>query len=228
MKCHFFYQNINNLILGPKVKEVDAYNIYTSELKSISCYSTIPPTTANFDHIPNDILLNSIVYVPIGFKEVYANSEGWKNFWNIEETLSIPERLPDNIILNVETVELNFGESIQLEAKVLPDDTTNKTVTWNSSNENVASVSEDGLVLAVSEGSAIITATCGEVSAQCTITVLDEAGVDSLFANPKKKISVYTKDGILIQKDCKVEDINALSKGIYIIKSGNKYHKIAL
>ena len=46
-----------------------------------------------------------------------------------------------------------------------------KPIVWSSSNTNVVTVNDSGLVTAVGEGAAVITATCGAVSATCNITV---------------------------------------------------------
>ena len=134
----------------------------------------------------------------------------------------------EQIVLNKESAELNIGETLQLEATVLPEDTTDKSLTWNSSDPYVATVSEEGLVSAISAGTVIITVSCGEVSAECAITVLEDAGVESLFGNPETKISIYTTEGILVKKDCKVEDLKTLNKRIYIIVSGKKRYKISI
>lgn len=77
------------------------------------------------------------------------------------------------ITLNYENYTLNnIGESVQLTAIVTPEDADNKAITWASLNENVCRVT-NGYVLAVGEGTTIITATSadGEVSAKCTVTV---------------------------------------------------------
>lgn len=132
------------------------------------------------------------------------------------------------VVMNIEKAELNIGETVQLEATVLPEDATDKTVIWNSSNESVASVSEEGLVLAISVGETTIYATCGEVTASCKISVLEDAGIESLLSNPSTTISIYTTDGVLLKKEVYIEEIKTLSKGLYIIKSGNKSYKIAL
>ena len=145
-------------------------------------------------------------------------------------TINVSDPIIDaeQIILNLDKAELSIGETLQLEATVLPEDTSDKTVSWNSSNESVATVSEDGLVTAISAGEVIITATCGEVSAECIITVLEDAGVESLLANPNSVVSIFSTDGILLKKDVYIEEIKTLSKGFYIIQSGNKSYKIAL
>ena len=54
--------------------------------------------------------------------------------------------------------ELFVGEVLQLTATVLPENATNMVVAWGSSNPAVATVSNDGLVSALTEGTATITA----------------------------------------------------------------------
>lgn len=58
-----------------------------------------------------------------------------------------------------DNVTLEVGETLQASATVLPENATDKTLNWASSDENVATVSTDGLVTAVGPGSATITAT---------------------------------------------------------------------
>ena len=139
-----------------------------------------------------------------------------------------PIIVAEQIVLNIDKAELNIEETVQLEATVLPEDTTDKTVEWKSSNEDVAIVDETGLVTAIGEGSATITVSCGEASAQCEITVLEEATVEELFVNPDSKISIYSIDGTVIKKDCKAEDLGTLVKGIYIIVSGKNRYKVSI
>lgn len=61
------------------------------------------------------------------------------------------------------------GETATLKATVLPDDSTDE-VEWSSSDETVATV-QDGVVSAVAEGSATITAKAGEKTATCSVRV---------------------------------------------------------
>lgn len=77
------------------------------------------------------------------------------------------------IELNVESVELNGGESFQLKATVYPEDATNKTVSWLTSDRNVVSVSSDGELYAKGNGVATIRAITADGSkvAYCTVTV---------------------------------------------------------
>lgn len=65
------------------------------------------------------------------------------------------------------------GAVQQLTANILPADADNKNIFWSSSNSSVARVNAAGLVSAVSNGTAVITATTedGNKSASCTVTV---------------------------------------------------------
>lgn len=76
-----------------------------------------------------------------------------------------------SITLNKTTLELVEGETETLEVTVKPDDATDKTVTWASSDQAVATVDNAGKITAVKEGSATITAKAGEKSASCAVTV---------------------------------------------------------
>ena len=74
------------------------------------------------------------------------------------------------VTLNKTELSLKEGESETLTANVKPDDATDKTVTWSTSDANIATV-ENGKVTAVKEGTATITAKAGEKSATCKVTV---------------------------------------------------------
>ena len=71
---------------------------------------------------------------------------------------------------------LSIGETIQLNASVVPADATNQAVSWSSSNEGVVTVDENGLVTAEGEGTATITVTTAEggFEAECVVTVTSE------------------------------------------------------
>lgn len=66
---------------------------------------------------------------------------------------------------------LKVGNSVTIKATVTPDEATDKTVTWSSSDEKVATVDFNGKVTAVASGNATITATAGEESANYEVTV---------------------------------------------------------
>lgn len=74
--------------------------------------------------------------------------------------------------LNVSSLSLGINDTNTLNATVLPSNATNKSVTWSTSNANVATVS-GGLVTAVSQGNATITVRTndGNYTATCAVNV---------------------------------------------------------
>ena len=78
------------------------------------------------------------------------------------------------IKLDKPSLELEPGQSVQLTATVLPEDATDKTVTWSSTDDKVATV-KDGKVTAVAAGEAVISAKAGEKEATCKVIVKDSA-----------------------------------------------------
>ena len=75
-----------------------------------------------------------------------------------------------SVTLSKATLSMVEGDEVTLSATVAPEDATDKTVTWSTSNEAVTTVQE-GKVVAVKEGTATITAKAGDKSATCTVTV---------------------------------------------------------
>lgn len=87
------------------------------------------------------------------------------------------------VTLDQTTLELEVGETVTLTATVFPADATEKTVTWSSSNTEVAGVMNTGRVQAKKAGSCVITAAAGGKSATCTVTVTEAV-------TPIEKLSV--------------------------------------
>ena len=80
----------------------------------------------------------------------------------------------EQITLDSNEGVLTVGNSVTVTATVTPDNATNATVNWTSSDETVATVDSNGKVTAVAAGSATITATSesdGDVSADYALTV---------------------------------------------------------
>lgn len=80
------------------------------------------------------------------------------------------------VTLSSESIDIEIGEQKPLTATLSPSDATNKNVSFSSSRESVATVSQDGIVDAVSAGQAIVTVTTadGKYKAHCTVNVLEK------------------------------------------------------
>ena len=88
-----------------------------------------------------------------------------------EVTVSPATVAVTGVTLDRNNLSLTVGGSATLTATVLPENATDKTVKWSSSNDAVASVDDNGVIAANSAGTATITATAGDVSASCAVTV---------------------------------------------------------
>ncbi len=82
----------------------------------------------------------------------------------------LPPILATGVTLDKTALKLYEGDAAKLTAMVKPEDTTDKTIVWTSSDKTIATV-KDGAVTAVKAGTATITAACGETKATCAVTV---------------------------------------------------------
>ena len=80
--------------------------------------------------------------------------------------------LPTSVKLNKSSFGFGVGMEVTLVPNIMPDNTTENTLTWSSSNPSVASVTQEGIVTGVAEGTTTITATTvNGKKATCEVTV---------------------------------------------------------
>lgn len=96
---------------------------------------------------------------------------------------------------NQRTITVNKGKSSYLRAVILPNNASDKSLTWSSSNSKIVSVTSDGKVTGVSGGSATITCTAKDGSGK---TASIEVYVPSIAVN-KTEYRVTSKKGLDIE-----------------------------
>ncbi|MDW3192775.1 MAG: polysaccharide lyase family 7 protein [Cytophagales bacterium] len=154
------------------------------------------------------------------------------------------EVLVTGVVLDQSSIELLEGETQQLTATISPSHATNKAVRFSSSDASVANVDENGLVTAITAGTATITVTTedgGYISTTEIIvisTILNaiqdtedeivfmpnpaNATVSIQGAAEYDRLTVYDQSGMVIMKinipESKTLDIGALKAGIYLVK----------
>lgn len=112
---------------------------------------------------------NKLVAVSDGTTKITATSGIVKTSAKVTVTTKV-----EQITLNKTEGVLTVGNSVTITATVTPDNATNATVNWTSSDEKVATVDSNGKVTAVAVGNATIKATSesdGDVSADYALTV---------------------------------------------------------
>lgn len=128
------------------------------------------------------------------------------------------------VTLNRDSLSLNAGETSPITATVHPDNATDKVVKWTSSNPLVATVDEKGVVKALSEGTAEITATTLEDSnkqftAKCKVSVTGTIAPpedDNSFAG-----NVIEAEDYNIQSGIDVENCSDGGKDVAYIENGD-------
>ena len=92
----------------------------------------------------------------------------------------------ESIELNLQSTTIAKASTLSLTATVLPENATNKSVTWSSSNTGVASVDQTGKVTAHASGTANIIATANDgsgVADTCVVSVMNSASIDGVQLN---------------------------------------------
>ncbi len=123
-------------------------------------------------------------------------------------TVTVPV---SSITLDKTTLSLAVGESATLTATVKPDDATDKTVTWSSSDESVVKV-DNGKVTALTTGQAKITAAVGNITVSCDVAVYQSDNVIIYTTTDKKVLTPYNEDafGSAIVSNTYVGDVGII------------------
>lgn len=173
--------NITDLILGSGLTDIESLAFSgCRSLKTVTCEALDPPIAAD-NAFYNLVYPVAILYVPASSIDYYKEAEVWKEFRHINPIGMVPAT---RITLGEKEVRLKVGETYQLKATVYPEDATDPVI-WTSNNPGMASVSEEGLITALSvtgEEVAVITARCGDVFAECYVTV-DPVEAESITLN---------------------------------------------
>ena len=106
----------------------------------------------------------------------------------------------ESIALNKQEETLNVGDTLNLVVSGTPADAEVGEVTWTSSDEAVASVA-NGVVTAVAAGTATITATVGELTATCAITVSGAAATTTTIGLTAENVLGYSGTNIAYPSD---------------------------
>ena len=124
---------------------------------------TVPRNTTSIESNAFSYPRKMTMYGPSGcYAQTYANGKGIKYVAQDIHATSIR--------LDITNKTAEYYDEFQLTATIAPQNFTD-AVTWTSSNEDVATVSDTGYVEVCGVGTAVITVTAGNVKAACTVTV---------------------------------------------------------
>ena len=107
-----------------------------------------------------------------------------------------------SISLNQTSVTIKEGKNIRLIPTVTPDNAKNNKVKWTSSDSSIASVDDKGDVVGLKSGFAYIIASCGDLTARCTVNVVAIYVTQisrhkmKLFTGETGKLEVLSRSGL--------------------------------
>lgn len=153
-----------------------------------------------------------------------------------------------SISLDKRELNMAIGDSQVLIATVTPDSVKDKIVEWTTSDASIVTVDGNGLVTAVAEGEAVITATCDNVSAQCNVNVIESSGIGDIEDDGLKvtaadgvitvkgalagsTVEVYCVSGACIAAktvESSVEKFAVATHGVYLVRAGDMTFKVVL
>ena len=180
---------------SPTVPETLVDGIIEAEVKYGSDLTAITPsfTGQNIDHWsptdPQDFSEGAVTYT-------FSAPNGPVSIYDITIT-EADEIVPTEIELNKTELTLTEGDSETLTATVKPDDADEKSVTWDSDDEEVATVDENGKVTAVAPGTATITVTSDadeDIFATCTVTVKEKEEEPEEPETPQTDLTVHVPE----------------------------------
>jgi len=188
-------------------------------LNTFYSVAIIPPSISDMSFYDNNSAVyeneHITVYVPRNSWEDYMDSEGWSRF---SKLFSGPAA--QSITLNADTLNMAIGESDTLTVNILPESVLNKHVEWNSDNEEVATVDQNGVVTAKGNGVAFITAWALEgerlLYAYCVINITT-TGIIQATTDEKSTYTVYNLQGVCVLQNASKQQIESLPKGFYIV-----------
>ena len=135
-----------------------------------------------------DITETDVVHCVKSGEVVLTARKGETTLATVTLAITAPAVLVSSVQLDKTSAKIAVGETVQLTATVNPSGATNKNYSWSTSNSDVATVSNSGLVLGKAAGSANITVTTadGGKTAACAVTVEQKAVVpQSVFKGAK-------------------------------------------
>lgn len=151
--------SITTLYIGSGITLLSDMKVNPTE---IYCFAPVPPTC----HSNSFTGYNGKLHVPTMAFATYCLAPTWENFLDI-----VAEAVePQTIDLSATTLEMSPNEQKTLTASLLPVEAYPDTITWMTSNPDIATVS-NGVITAVALGECDIIVSCYPVTAVCHVIV---------------------------------------------------------
>lgn len=185
---------------------------------SIHSRAKTPPVCSGFalpskGNYVNNYMQYCTIYVPVGSKEAYEKALPWKNGTIIEDPIRVTKVVLSDSVISF----TGIGESVDIVAKVLPDDADYKDIQWTSTNPAVCMVVGDGHVYSTGYGETLVIASSveGGKVAVCRVKVVDSTGIDNVHnGNKVNAEKCFDLSGRRLPMNVKGVNVVQMSNGV--------------
>lgn len=104
-----------------------------------------------------------------------------------------------NVNLDQKQINMEVGDNFQIKGTIEPEDANEKTILFNSNNEKITTVQENGTITALQEGKTTIVASAKEnpsITAECQVTVVKKLTEDEIYFDSPLKVNSLEVSGI--------------------------------
>ena len=230
-----------NIVVNSSVRLTATITPDNATLKEVY-WSSDAPTVASVD------LYGNVTGLKSGMATITAmaiDGSGVKATCRI----SVGEIIAENLLLNPSELTLAINQSAKITPVFTPENVSNKTVVWSSSNTNVAvyKTNSDGTITVLGAADGVATITCrttdgSNLTATCTVTVgtgavegieadavtvRGENGVIRIEGAEDAKVEVHNASGVCIYSGTATE-VPVPQRGIYVVKVAGRATKLSL
>ena len=217
---------LNTLYIGEKTATIPD-GAFHKNLNLYNFYSNAPTPPASGDIITGWVDLQGTLYVPKGcldaYKKVSEYSCGFRSF----------QELPYQVVVADEDVSVDISKSTTVSASVTPADATTAPVRWYSLDDDIATVTTDGVVTGVAEGEATLVALCDGITATLKVDVKNSNAVKDVTVDSPEEdgtFDVYNLQGIRVASGIDKAELASgrIAPGIYILVTPRGCKKVRL
>ena len=220
--------NLWKVYIGEATASIPPGTFKNNKLFWIYSNAATPPEISTTTFSP-DTYDKGILYVPQGCVNAYKGAKVWNLIPDIRE-------LPYQIDISDENVSVDISQSVTLTASVVPAYGPPVHIKWYSLNEDIATVTSEGIVTGVSEGKATIVAFGDGITASkevSVISVMTPGAVEDIATDTPTEgtvFDVYNLQGIRVASGIRKAEFSAdhFAPGIYILVSPHGCRRIKI
>ncbi len=172
--------SVNNNILNVGDKEIINIIVEPSDVTDEIVWTSTANSVANVQN-------GEVTALSSGNVTITAATVDGSVYDSIDFVVKVPAQ---SISLDVNNLQLIKGSNMKLNAYVLPPDASNKELIWSSEDQNIATVTQNGEITAISEGETVINVKLNDedITEECRVKVIDIS--DNFYFNLDESITL--------------------------------------